>query len=64
MNTWIPYADSTVELNIKNMDMSFTTDLDFNSGTGEVVPNFITLHIDIGDSYLYHDNFLVMLIMH
>jgi len=64
INTWIPYADSDVELNIKNLDIKFTVDLDNNPKTGEIVPNFITLKVDIGDSYLNHDNWFIALLMH
>jgi len=55
---------SDIELDIINFDVRFKVSLEADSTTGEIKPVFLGIHFDLGDSYLYHDNFFIMLLMH
>jgi hypothetical protein len=59
---WIP-DDEKVSLDFENFEVDFSASLHL-SEEGNLRPIFYTLNMNMGDSYLYYDNWFWAFVMH
>ena len=57
-------SESNVQLKFENFDFDITTGLSKNDDTGYLNFEVSSVIIKFGQSYLYHDNWVVQIVMH